>query len=321
MGDLFVQRPPGGAVTALLSKPVQAKLDTEDWTFKGELTPNLATHTANMPVFFIRNRNKRSDFMDQRHPAIKAVVNVAHPDLENVSPDPLEKDSKANIDEANFLRFLGVTRDGLLDGKAAMNHPDAAGRFTVDTAGVVTILQPKETLKNIPLGADVYWTDRRFGIGSGTSLGTSYVQSFIFTHVPKHVFDGTPRKFTNGRKIQLPFGRLVEKRTENSCEARVLLYSNNTQMYNTGDYNNDIFHPGSGTSSIANTTSTTREKESETQQILPVDNQATTGRAMASQASTAIDYVEGDATAALPTPPRKRQKKNSKARRTDDDVV
>ena len=51
------------------------------------------------------------------------------------------------------------------------------------------------------------------------------MQSYRMTHVRVHV------QGVNRRHNQIPFGRLVEKRMKNVCEARVLLYSNDSVGY------------------------------------------------------------------------------------------
>lgn len=297
---LMVQRPPVTPVTALLSKPVQAKLDFDR---TGPVDSLHASHLGNMPVFYKRLSNTRNVYIKQRHPAIKAHVNVASPQFANDFPTTrpsVGDDLYGDPPQGSLLLFLGVTRDHLVDGKAALDHPDAAGRFTVDAAGVVTIVQPKETLDTIPLGADLYWTDEKFSIGSDN------MQSYRMTHVRVHP------QAANIRHNQIPFGRLVEKRMKQSCEARVLLYSNDSVGYQTDEniQANRLFAP------IANQpTVNDRQVREAIQRQAPVEEMATTG-ANFGQAKKGpapiLEPVQGDMAAAPPKKKHKSKSKNSK---------
>ena len=297
---LMVQRPPVTPVTALLSKPIQAKLDFDR---TGPVDPLHASHLANMPVFYKRLSNTRNEYIKQRHPAIKAHVNVASPQFANDFPTtrPRVGDNLyGNPAQGSLLLFLGVTRDHLVDGKAALDHPDAAGRFTVDAAGVVTIVQPKETLDTIPLGADLYWTDDKFSIGSDN------MQSYRMTHVRVHV------QGVNRRHNQIPFGRLVEKRMKNVCEARVLLYSNDSVGYqrNLQLQPNVEFAPTDNAPTVYD-----RQDFEAEQREAPVEELATTGAKFGQAEAgpkTIPEPVEGDMAAAPPKKKHKGKSKNSK---------
>lgn len=301
MTTSFVQRPPAGPVAALLSKPVQAKLDVE--ALMGDSDHVHASHIANMPVFFDRERNNRSSFMDQRHPAILAHANFASPLLSPKSPYMLGRDGKFDYP----LLFLGVTRDSLPDGKAALEHPDAAGRFTVDTSGVVTILQPKEIIDKIPLGSDLYWTSDTFDIGS------SKMKSFVMSHVPRFAREtGLPYVEPNDKIIQpVPFGRLVEKRSKHLCEARVLLYSDLSQLRTDQSYDSTkVTTKGTtippGEPVVIDSTENYRSK-SATQTVPTVAKQTTTAQNLSRGNEPDIQ----DATVKAP-PPKKSKKSHSK---------
>jgi hypothetical protein len=304
MAMAMVQRPPAGPVTALLSKPVQAKVTFENMS--GDLNPLHATHLANMPVFYQRRLNTKDAYLEQRHPAIKAHVNMASPEFNNYYPTSRPYDSKGefngNPQNGKQLLFLGVTRDHLVDGKAALDHPDAAGRFTADAAGVVTILQPKEVLRNIPLGADLFWTQDRFQIGSKN------VQSFKMTHV--QIFnvknDGSE---DDGRHQNIAFGRLVEKRMGETCEARVLLYSNDTQSVRALEIPSKEFNAVEPIFDLGD-----RTMQQKKQRQPPVEKEATTGSNLGASATTTVAGVEGDMTSA---PPKKKHKSKSKSSKSN----
>lgn len=294
MAMAMVQRPPAGPVTALLSKPVQAKLAFEP--LSGDFNPLHATHLANMPVFYQRRLNTRHAYLEQRHPAVKAHVNMASPEFNTCYPTSNPHDENGNFgkppQDGKQLLFLGVTRDHLVDGKAAIEHPDAAGRFTADAAGVVTILQPKEVLNTIPLGADLFWTQERFCIGSKN------VQSFKMTHVQTALTIGGSLK--KGSHQNISFGRLVEKRMGESCEARVLLYSNDT--HNTRFFENPDEKFNAVDERVDKDTQVQKES---VQHQTPVEKEATTG----SNLGTSVTAI-GDMTNA---PPKKKHKSKSKS--------
>lgn len=112
-------------------------------SFKGNVE-----HLSNMMVFHNPATNtqlKHTSFSARRHTSgtrLKAVVNL--------------KDVKA--DELNNLKFLGVTRDHMLDADSALRHPSSAGMFAVCIDGVVTVRAPCDD-KNDLIPGDFLYVD------------------------------------------------------------------------------------------------------------------------------------------------------------------
>jgi len=89
-------------------------------------------HLSNMMVFHKpdnNSRTKHTSMSNRRHGAGMATKAVAN--LHLVDTKELDK-----------LKFMGVTRDHLLNGEDALHHPASAGMFAVTIDGVVTIRAP-----------------------------------------------------------------------------------------------------------------------------------------------------------------------------------
>ena len=91
-----------------------------------------AEHLSNMMVFHKPDNNSRAkhtSISNRRHGAGMATKAVANLHLVKQSELP-------------NLKFMGVTRDHLLNGEDALHHPASAGMFAVTIDGVVTIRAP-----------------------------------------------------------------------------------------------------------------------------------------------------------------------------------
>jgi len=111
----------------------------------------------------------------------------------------------------NEIRFIGVSYDGVTDGKGAREFPDEQGRFAVAIQGAVTIFCKEEDLRNANVGDYLRWEGQP--------------ANFKWT-------DGSPKfqpvriqPFRNGDNQNRIFGVLLEKGSDTGRknEARVLL--------------------------------------------------------------------------------------------------
>lgn len=150
--NYVVTRMPVGPEHAQIPSHVIARL--EDIENGG---PDNYTHCANMIVIHNRKKNtfRKNDPVPARgtakaSPHVNALVNFKDPNV--TKPQPFQMNSS--------LEFLGVTRDDLTNGNAAMHNRDAAGRFSVAVDGVVSIIQPTEL-----------WTSSKDNILVGDYIG------------------------------------------------------------------------------------------------------------------------------------------------------
>ena len=182
---------------------IHATLDTELLT-KGAKDVH---HLSNMMVFHKPDNNsydKHTGFKARRHNSgtqMKAVVNL----------------SALQSGEENNLKFLGVTRDHLIDGESALRHPSSAGMFAVCIDGVVTIrapfegdskmLVPGDFLCILPTREDIEDTDKK--------ISTFKLKKANATAGDDPLKDGekkTSGNFTYDTWDSKPIGRLVEMR-------------------------------------------------------------------------------------------------------------
>lgn len=149
------------------------------------------SHLANMMVFYKKDDTEYKKSVPSRRAAIRGSpvqVVVNH----------------FNVRDFVDLKFLGVTRDHLKDGKSAKTHASAAGMFSVCVDGIVTIIQPKGHLgkQTARLGQYVKCLDTKFEIKD------------------KHM-QGRLLEFDDSFADAI--GRVVEMRTDDVDEVRVKL--------------------------------------------------------------------------------------------------
>ena len=192
---------------------IHATLDT------GLLKPNPTNvrHLSNMMVFYKADSNKYSD-----HTSFKARRQNTGTQLKTV----------VNVKDCNAttLEFLGVTRDHLADGKAAISHPSSAGMFAVCIDGVVTIrtecVNPEELMPGDFLCVDLSGPNKCTIEGTDGDIETLKLKKAKVNVTIDPLSDTkSVGNFKCDTALERPIGRLVELReiSGNLCEFRVNL--------------------------------------------------------------------------------------------------
>ena len=146
--------------------------------------------------------------------------------------------------EAKNPRFIGVSYDGITDGKTAKDFPDEQGRFSVAVQGAVTIFCNEKDLDGANIGDYLGWTKQAsdFVWSDGSS-------KFSPVKIGKYT-DGA-----SGPTTRQIFGVLLEKGSDTGRrnEARVLLNpAYGTMAYKADGTEIDLHAPmGSSLSGIA----------------------------------------------------------------------
>jgi len=171
-------------------------------------------HLSNMMVFHKPDTNSHANhtsFSARRHGSgmvTKAVVNL----------------SKVDRTKLAGLKFLGVTRDHMLDGDSAIQHPMSAGMFAVCIDGVVTIRAPCADANDLVPGDFLYVDD---SVTRQVDKNNLNVETFKLKKA-RMTPGATMDPLTDGRTdanfkcqtwTEFPIGRLVEMREINPNES------------------------------------------------------------------------------------------------------
>ena len=193
---------------------IHATLDTDlllQGGFASDAQSKDIHHLSNMMVFHKPDTNSyenHTSFSARRHGSgmvTKAVVN-----LSKVNPAG--------------LRFLGVTRDHMLDGDSAIQHPMSAGMFAVCVDGVVTIRAPCDDANDLVPGDFLYVDD---SVTRQVDKDNKDIKTFRLMKA-RMTPDATMDPLTDARAdanfkcetwTKFPIGRLVEMREINPNES------------------------------------------------------------------------------------------------------